>query len=76
MLGQSCVKTSESELHSAIAPKFKLQMLYSQNIKGALDKFNIIPQLFPKKVEIFIPLKVLEWVMTACRVLRSTLTYF
>ena len=39
-------------------------------IKGALDKFNIIPQLFP------IPLKVLAWEMTACRVLRSRLTYF
>ena len=28
-------------------------------IKGTLDKFNIIPQLFPKKVGIFIPLEVL-----------------
>ena len=45
-------------------------------IKWALDKFNIIPQLFPKKVGIFIPLEVLAWVMTACRVLRSRLTYF
>ena len=44
--------------------------------KGALDKFNIIPQLFPKKVGIFIPLEVLAWVMTACGVLRSRLTYF
>ena len=44
--------------------------------KGAMDKFNIIPQLFPKKVGIFIPLEVLAWVMTACRVLRSRLTYF
>ena len=47
-----------------------------KGLKGALDKFNIIPQLFPKKVEIFIPLEVLAWVMTACRVLRSRLTYF
>ena len=46
------------------------------NLKGALDKFNIIPQLFPKKVGIFIPLEGLAWVMTACRVLRSRLTYF
>ena len=44
--------------------------------KGALDKFNIIPQLFPKKVGIFIPLEVLAWVISACRVLRSRLTYF
>ena len=35
-------------------------------VKGALDKYNIIPQLFPKKVGIFIPVEVLAWVMTAC----------
>ena len=34
--------------------------------KGALDKYNIIPQLSPKKIEIFILLKVLAWIMTAC----------
>ena len=28
-------------------------------VKGALDKFNIIPNFFPKKVGIFIPLEVL-----------------
>ena len=28
-------------------------------LKGALDKFNIIPQLFPKKLGIIIPLEVL-----------------
>ena len=44
-------------------------------LKGALDKFNIIPT-FSRKVGIFIPLEVLAWVMTACRVLRSRLTYF
>ena len=44
------------------------------SLKGALDKFNIIPQLFPKKVGIFIPLEVLAWVMTACWVLHSRLT--
>ena len=43
--------------------------------KGALDKFNIIPQLFPTKVGIFIPLEVLTWVMTACRILRSRITF-
>ena len=45
-------------------------------IKGALDKFNIIPQLLPKKVGIFVPLEVLAWVMTACGVLHSRSTYF
>ena len=45
-------------------------------VKGVLDKCNIIPQLFPKKVGIFIPLEVLAWVMTACWVLPSRLTYF
>ena len=53
-----------------------LQKSRSQDLKGALDKFNIIPQLFPTKVGIFIPLVVLAWVMTACRVLRSRLTDF
>ena len=46
------------------------------NFKGAMDKFNIIPELFPKKVGIFVPLEVLAWVMTACQVLHSRLTYF
>ena len=45
-------------------------------VKGALDKFNIIPKLFPKKIGIFLPLEALAWVMTVCRVLRSRLTYF
>ena len=47
-------------------------------LKGALDKCNIDnhPQLFPKKVEIFMPLEVLAWVMTACWVWRSRLIYF
>ena len=34
--------------------------------KGALDKYNIIPQLFPKEVGIFIPLEVSAWVMSVC----------
>ena len=45
------------------------------NIKGALDKYYIIPQLFQKKLEIFIPLEVLAWVMTTCWVLGSRLIY-
>ena len=57
------------ELH--LKPKLKTSIL-----KGALDKFNIIPNFFPKKVGIFIPLEVLVWVKTACWVLCSTLTYF
>ena len=35
-----------------------------------------LSQLFPKKVEIFITLEVLVWVMTACWVLHSRLIYF
>ena len=42
-------------------------------LKGAFDKFNIIP---PKIVGIFIPLEVFAWVKTACPVIRSRLTYF
>ena len=51
-------------------------LIFYSLIKGTMDKFNIIPQLFPKKVGIFIPLAVLAWVMTACRVLCSRLIYF
>ena len=36
------------------------------NIKGALDKYNIIPELIPKKVEIFVPLELSAWVITEC----------
>ena len=46
------------------------------SFKGALDKYNIIPQLFPKKNGIFIPLEVMAWVMTTCWVLLSRLIYF
>ena len=49
---------------------------YVEFFKGALDKFNIIPNFFPKKSVIFIPLQVLAWVKTACQVLSSRLTYF
>ena len=47
-----------------------------EDLKGTLDKYNIILQLFEKKIVIFIPLAVLTWVMTACWVLRSGLIYF
>ena len=52
------------------------QLQFSSICHDYSIKFNIIPQLFQKKVGIFIPLEVLVWVMTACRVLRSRLTYF
>ena len=45
------------------------------NLKGHWTSI-ISSQLFTKKVGIFIPLEVLAWVMTACWVLRSRLTYF
>ena len=45
-------------------------------IKRALDKYNIILQLSPKRVEIFILSEVLAWVMTACWILHSSLIYF
>ena len=36
------------------------------NLKGALDNFSLIPQLFfKKKIEIFIPLEVYTYVVTA-----------
>ena len=47
-------------------------------LKGTLDKSSsaLSPQLFPKKVEIFIPLEMLAWVMIACWVSHYRLTYF
>ena len=42
-----------------------VQLFIFRKFKGALDKCKIIPKLFQKKVEIFIPLEVLAWVMTA-----------
>ena len=46
-------------------------------IKRALDKYeNIILQLSPKRVKIFVLLEVLAWVMTACWILHSSLIYF
>ena len=43
-------------------------------IKGALDHFSLIPRFFFffKKVEIFIPLKVYTYVVTACSILLAT----
>ena len=69
-------------IHKCEVTTWQLTLLYctdcvgQQYLKGALDKYNIIPQLFPKRVGIFIPLEVLAWVMTACWVLCSRLTYF
>ena len=45
----------------------------SLDIKGALDNFSLIP-IFSKKVEIFIPLEVYTYVVTACLILLATLT--
>ena len=44
-------------------------------LKETLDKYNIIPPTFSKKVVIFIPLEVLAWVTTACWISRSRLIY-
>ena len=43
-------------------------------LKGALDNFNLIPRFFSKKVEIFIPLEVYPYVVTACSILLATST--
>ena len=45
------------------------------SIKGALDHFSLIPRFcffFFKKVEIFIPLEVYTYVVTACSILLAT----
>ena len=43
-------------------------------LKGALDNFSLISQFFFKKVEIFIPLEVYTYVVTACLILLATST--
>ena len=85
MIGEAKEDTWEGMVDGTVLPKTYWQRPVGQYvwqgtvymlIKGALDKFNIIPQLFPKKVGIFIPLEVLAWVKTACWVLHSRLNYF
>ena len=34
---------------------YRVQKFITLRLKGALDKYNIIPQHFPKKVGIFVP---------------------
>ena len=55
---------------------YDLSAIELLSIKGALDKNNIILQLFPKKVGVFIPKEVLAWIMTAWWLLLSRRTYF
>ena len=43
-------------------------------LKGARDNLSLIPQFFSKKVEIFIPLEVYTYVVTACLILLATST--
>ena len=47
-----------------------------KEIKGALDNFSLIPQFFffQKSWEIFIPLEVYTYVVTACLILLATST--
>ena len=47
-------------------------VFYRVCIKGALDNFSLIPRFFFKKVEIFIPLEVYTYVVTACSILLAT----
>ena len=65
-----CIHTCVGLIHLLLCWQYLI------TFNGALGKFNIIPNFFSKKVGIFIPLEVLAWVKTACRVLRSRLTYF
>ena len=53
----------------------------TSHIKGALDNFSFIPQLKKKekkrkkkKTDIFIPLEVYTYVVTACLILIATST--
>ena len=50
-------------MHAAIMP-WLFKGFINGSLKGPLDKYNIIPQLFQKKVGIFMQLEVLARVMT------------
>ena len=47
-----------------------------KKLKGHWTSITSYSNIFQKKVGIFMPLEDLAWVMTACWVLRSRLTYF
>ena len=49
-------------------------VITSNTLKGALDNFSLIPRFFFKKVEIFIPLEVYTYVVTARLILLATPT--
>ena len=57
---------------------FGMELLESHSklyiLKGALDNLSLIPQFFFKKVELFIPLEVYTYVVTACLILLATST--
>ena len=43
-------------------------------IKGALDNFSLIPRFLFQKIEIFKPLEVYTYVVTACLIFLATST--
>ena len=47
---------------------------YKEQLKGAVDNFSLNPPIFFKKVEIFIPLEVYTYEVTACLILLATST--
>ena len=47
-------------------------MLVGYIIKGALDNFSIIPQIFFKKVEIFVCFDGLSCEMNVCQILLAS----
>ena len=52
-------------------------MMISSHLKEVLDNFSLIPHVFfffSKKVEIFIPLEMCTYEVTACLILLATLT--
>ena len=62
---------SENNLH------VRTKLIFSSNykrIKGALDNISLILRFCSKKVEIFIPLKVYTYVVTACLILLASST--
>ena len=54
--------------------QFSKQLIAILQVKGALDNFSLNPDFFFKKVEIFIPLEMCTYVVTACLILLATST--
>ena len=54
--------------------KVQMRCVSTKDVKGTLDNFSLIPQLFSKKLRFFIPLDVYPYVVTARLILLANAT--